>query len=203
MATTNASKLGRAAFVAKQRGCRRGPRLGYVPTRMRFAALGSALVLTALAALAAVTLGGWGWIVVAAVLAAIALLGIHDVAQRRHSILRNYPILGHARFALEAVRPELQQYFIERNTDGRPFDRDSRTSIYERAKGIKDEQAYGTERDVREPGYEWLLQSMHPQDPPKNEPRITDRWPGLLPAVRDGAAERLGDVASAHCPAPR
>ena len=95
---------------------------------MRFAGLGSALLLTALAILAAVILGGWGWIVVAVVFAAIALLGVHDLAQRRHSILRNYPILGHARFALETVRPELQPYFIERNTDGRPFDRDSRAA---------------------------------------------------------------------------
>ena len=130
------------------------------------------MTLCALAVVAALTLGGWGFIVVAVVFGAITLIGIHDVVQRRHSILRNYPVLGHMRFAMETVRPELQQYFIERNTDGRPFDRDSRTSIYERAKGIKDEQAYGTERDVREPGYEWLLQSMHPQDPPKAEPRI-------------------------------
>jgi hypothetical protein len=117
---------------------------------VRFAALGSALALCALAVAAALALGGWGFVVVAVVFGAIALIGIHDVVQRRHSILRNYPILGHMRFAFEAIHPELQQYFIERNTDGRPFDRDSRTSIYERAKGIKDEQAYGTERDVRE-----------------------------------------------------
>jgi len=140
---------------------------------VRFAALGSALALCALAVVVALTVGGWGFIVVAGVFGAIALIGIYDVVQRRHSILRNYPILGHMRFAMEAVRPELQQYFVERNTDGRPFDRDSRTSIYERAKGIKDEQAYGTERDVREPGYEWLLQSMHPFDPPKHPPRVT------------------------------
>jgi glutamate synthase domain-containing protein 2 len=79
---------------------------------------------------------------------------------------------------MESIRPELQQYFIERNTDGRPFDRDSRTSIYERAKGVKDEQAYGTERDVMEPGYEWLLQSLHPHDPPESEARVTIGGPG-------------------------
>ena len=140
---------------------------------MRFAALIGSLALCILSIVAAVVLGGVGWIIVAIVFAAIAAVGIHDVTQRRHSILRNYPILGHARFALEAVRPELQQYFIERNYDGRPFDRDTRTSIYERAKGVKDEQAYGTERDVREPGYEWLLQSIHSFDPPKEVPRVT------------------------------
>ena len=60
------------------------------------------------------------------------------------------------------MRPELQQYFIERNFDGRPFDRDTRTSIYERAKGIKDEQPFGTERDVYAPGYEYLVHSTAP-----------------------------------------
>ena len=102
-----------------------------------------------LALVGAVVLGWW---IVAAVLALIVAVGIYDLTQRKHSILRNYPLLGHARFALEALRPELQQYFIERNTDGRPFDRDTRTSIYERAKGIKDEQAFGTELDVTRPG---------------------------------------------------
>src|ERR1700743_3144238 len=123
---------------------------------MRFAALIGSLALCILAIVAAVALGGIGWIIVAVVFAAIAAVGIHGVTQRRHSILANYPLLGHARFALEAVRPELQQYFIERNYDGRPFDRDTRTSIYERAKGVKDEQGYGTERDTGAGGSERL-----------------------------------------------
>jgi glutamate synthase domain-containing protein 2 len=140
---------------------------------MRFAALAGSVAVCVLAVVAAATLGGVGFIVVAVIFGAVVLVGVYDLAQRRHSILRNYPILGHARFALEAIRPELQQYFIERNYDGRPFDRDTRTSIYERAKGVKDEQAYGTERDVREPGYEWLLQSIHSFDPPKEAPTVT------------------------------
>ena len=90
---------------------------------------------------------GW-WIGSRCSAAPLTALGVYDLLQRRHSILRNYPLLGHMRFLLEAMRPELQQYFIERNFDGRPYDRDTRTSIYERAKGIKDEQAFGTERDV-------------------------------------------------------
>jgi glutamate synthase domain-containing protein 2 len=113
-----------------------------------------------------------GWIVVAVILAAIVAVGVYDLIQRKHSILRNYPLLGHARFALEALRPELQQYFIERNTDGRPYDRDTRTSIYERAKGMKDEQGFGTERDVTQLGYEWLVHSIAPLDPPKDLPTV-------------------------------
>ncbi len=139
---------------------------------MRFAGPVIATLLFVLAVLAAVLSGGIVWIVLAVIFGALVALGVHDLVQRRHSILRNYPILGHARFMLESIRPEMQQYFIERNYDGRPFDRDTRTSIYERAKGIPDEQAYGTERDVRQPGYEWLLQSIASFDPPKELPRV-------------------------------
>ena len=139
---------------------------------MRFAALAGSIAVCVLAILAAVVAGGIAWIVVAAVAGCLVALGLHDLVQRRHSILRNYPILGHARFLLESIRPELQQYFIERDYDGRPFDRDTRTAIYERAKGVKDEQAYGTERDVGEPGYEWLLQSVAAHDPPEETPRV-------------------------------
>ncbi|MEA2256381.1 MAG: hypothetical protein QOG35_2426, partial [Solirubrobacteraceae bacterium] len=139
---------------------------------MRFAALGLATAACALAAALALATGAGGWIVVAAVLLGLVAVGVRDLLQRRHSILRNYPFVGHLRFALEAIRPEVQQYFIERNYDGRPFDRDTRTAIYERAKGVKDEQAYGTERDVYELGYEWLLHSTAPLNPPQEPPRV-------------------------------
>jgi glutamate synthase domain-containing protein 2 len=132
---------------------------------VRFSALATAIVL-----LAAGLVLGWWWLAVIGAL--LTALGAYDLIQRRHSILRNYPILGHARFMLEAIRPELQQYFIERNFDGRPFDRDTRTSIYERAKGVKDEQAYGTERDTGAVGYEWLMHSAAPKDPPQDIPRV-------------------------------
>ncbi len=100
------------------------------------------------------------------------LVGIHDVVQKKHSILRNYPVLGHLRFLLEGIRPELQQYFIERNFDGRPYDRDTRSSIYQRAKGIKEEQPFGTERDLYAVGYEYLVHSTAPVDPMEEPPRV-------------------------------
>ncbi len=140
---------------------------------MRFLPLISAVLGCVLAGLAAGLSGGSvGWIVVAVAFGLVIAVGVFDLAQRRHSILRNYPIIGHIRFGLEALRPELQQYFIERNFDGRPYDRDTRTSVYERAKGVKDEQGFGTERDVDQVGYEWLLQSAHPLDPPKEQSRV-------------------------------
>src|ERR1700760_2747931 len=139
---------------------------------MRFAALIGSLALCIPSIVAPVFLGGVGWIIVPILFAAIAAVGIHDVTQRRHSILRNYPILGHARFALEAVRPELQQYFIERNYDGRPYDRDTRTVIYERSKGIHGEHAFGTEREVNEVGYEYLSHSACPKPQLDTPPKV-------------------------------
>jgi glutamate synthase domain-containing protein 2 len=111
--------------------------------------------------------GWWGLAVPLLIVTAVAS---YDVGQRRHSILRNYPVIGHLRFLFEAIRPEIQQYFIERNTDGRPFDRDTRSVVYERAKGIHGELAFGTEREVNEVGYEWLLHSNAPHELPDQEP---------------------------------
>ncbi|NDK91305.1 FMN-binding glutamate synthase family protein [Gordonia desulfuricans] len=123
------------------------------------------LVAVAIATIVAAVLGPWGWIVLAVVLTAVAAVGVYDLVQRRHSILRNYPVVGHFRFLLEDIRPELQQYFIERNFDGRPFDRDVRSLIYERAKGTAAELSFGTERDIDAAGYEYLVHSTAPIDP--------------------------------------
>ena len=133
------------------------------------------LVIAALLVLAGAGAAAGGGVVsvVAAVGLALLLgLAIYDLFQRKHSILRNYPVAGHLRFLFEAIRPELQQYFIERNYDGRPYDRDTRTVIYERAKGIHGEQAFGTERDMAAPGYEWLLHTNAALDPPDAQPRV-------------------------------
>lgn len=102
----------------------------------------------------------------------LAGLAAWDLLQKKHSLLRNYPVLGHARYLLEDIRPEMQQYFIERNWDGRPFDRDTRSIVYERAKGIHGEQAFGTERDVYAPGSEYLVHSTVPLPTPKEPPRV-------------------------------
>ncbi len=138
---------------------------------LRFFVLGGLVVLGALTVMAAV-IGGPGWWVWLAVIVALAGVGVHDLVQKKHSILRNYPVLGHLRFLLEGIRPELQQYFIERNYDGRPYDRDTRSSIYARAKGENEEQPFGTERDVNEIGYEYLVHSTRPVEVAAEPPRV-------------------------------
>ena len=90
-------------------------------------------------------------------------VGIHDLVQSRHSILRNYPLLGHLRFLAEGVGPEIRQYFVESNTGGRPFDRDQRSLMYRRSKDIDAVKAFGTELDVYREGYGFISHSMAPK----------------------------------------
>lgn len=130
------------------------------------------LALVSAATIVLAVVGPWWWIIPAVVLTLLSAVGVFDLVQRRHSVLRNYPILGHARFMLEAIRPELQQYFIERNFDGRPYDRDVRSLIYERAKGTAAELSFGTERDIDRDGYEHLVHSTAPVEPPPQPFRV-------------------------------
>lgn len=100
-------------------------------------------------------------------------LGVHDLVQTRHSILRNYPMAGHLRFLLEHIRPEIQQYFVETNTAGTPFDRETRDLVYDRAKGNHGEEPFGTERDVNAVGYEFVAHSMRARPKPDTpQPRV-------------------------------
>ncbi len=108
----------------------------------------------------------------AAAFTAVAALGGYDVVQTRHTILRNYPVLGHARYLFEAIRPEIRQYFVEDDLDGRPFNREQRSLIYQRAKGASDYDPFGSELDVREVGYEWLGHSIAPTPAKTSAPRV-------------------------------
>ncbi len=96
------------------------------------------------------------------VCALLFVQGIYDLVQRRHSILRNYPLLAHLRFFFEAIRPEMRQYFFEDDKEGRPFPRDKRAIVYQRAKNALDKRPFGTVYDTYEPRYEWLNHSMTP-----------------------------------------
>ena len=107
-----------------------------------------------------------------------ALLGLRDLLQTRHAILRNYPIAAHLRFLLENIRPEMRQYFFEADKDGTPFPRDKRAVVYQRAKRELDKRPFGTQYDVYESQFEWLLHSMAPAEPPKDAFRISIGAPG-------------------------
>jgi glutamate synthase domain-containing protein 2 len=107
----------------------------------------------------------WSGVMMAALLASsgLSLLGLHDLFQTRHAVLRNYPIAAHLRFLLEEIRPEIRQYFFESEKDGLPFSRDQRAIVYQRAKMALDKRPFGTQLDVYAPGYEWLCHSVAPK----------------------------------------
>ena len=100
---------------------------------------------------------------------ALTLLGIWDLMQSSHAVLRNYPIAAHLRFLLEEIRPEMRQYFFESEKDGRPFSRDTRALVYQRAKMVLDKRPFGTQKDVYGDGYEWMNHSVAPR-PHAGEP---------------------------------
>jgi glutamate synthase domain-containing protein 2 len=102
----------------------------------------------------------------------LIVLGIKDVRQKRHAILRNFPVIGHLRFLMESVRPEINQYFVESDMDGTPFDRVQRSNIYQRAKKELNTTPFGTKRNVYETGYEWINHSLSPKSPAKEASRI-------------------------------
>ena len=104
---------------------------------------------------------------------ALVLLGLRDLAQTQHAILRNYPVIGHLRFALEFIRPEIRQYFIEGDTDEAPFSRTQRSLVYARAKGERDTRPFGTQLDVGADGYEWINHSLAPTRIASHDFRIT------------------------------
>lgn len=108
-----------------------------------------------------------------AFLAPILAVGFHDMLQTQHTIRRNFPVLGRARWILESIRPEIQQYFIESNTDGRPFSRERRSLIYQRSKKDVATLPFGTQMDVYETGYEWVNHSLLPKHVDPNSLRVT------------------------------
>ncbi len=91
----------------------------------------------------------------------LIILGILDMTQKKHAIRRNFPILGHGRYILESIRPEIMQYFVETDTEGKPIDRLMRNMVYRRSKNVIDTVPFGTQLDVYQPGYEWLNHSMY------------------------------------------
>ena len=114
----------------------------------------------------------------ALVLLALVGLGVYDLLQTRRSILRNYPVIGHLRFMLELVRPELRQYFLESDNEATPFSRAQRSLVYQRAKGDSDKRPFGTQFDVHAEGYEWMNHSLVPSTIASHDFRV---WIGGMP----------------------
>ena len=94
----------------------------------------------------------------------LILMGIVDMIQTKHAIRRNFPVIGRMRYMLESIRPEIMQYFVETDTQGRPINRIFRTLVYQRSKKVNDTTPFGTQMDVYRSGYEWMDHSMYVQN---------------------------------------
>lgn len=94
----------------------------------------------------------------------LLIIAIVDSQQKQHAIIRNFPVVGHLRYFLEWIRPEMRQYFFESDLDGKPFNRRQRSIVYQRAKNEKQTVAFGMQADPSAPGYEWVAHSIYPTD---------------------------------------
>jgi glutamate synthase domain-containing protein 2 len=113
------------------------------------------------------------WIWPALAFGALTLVGVADLVQKRKSVLRNYPVIAHLRYFLESIGPEIRQYFIESDNDERPFSRQQRSLVYQRAKNTLDKRPFGTQLDLYADKYEWINHSLAPTDLKSHDFRIT------------------------------
>jgi glutamate synthase domain-containing protein 2 len=123
--------------------------------------------------LSAVWWAGGGHFAPMLVLGYLSAVGVHDLLQSKRSILRNYPVIGHLRFLLEFIRPEIRQYFIESDNEAAPFSRAQRSLVYQRAKGDSDKHPFGSQRDAYANGHEWMTHSVAPSTVASHDFRIT------------------------------
>lgn len=101
------------------------------------------------------------------------ITAIYDMHQKKHSLLRNFPLIARLRWLFESERSKIQQYFIEDDKNGTPYNREKRSDIYQKSKGETNTTPFGTQLDVYKQGYEFLRHSMYPKDVSEvSEPRV-------------------------------
>tara|TARA_R110001583_G_scaffold46761_1_gene146495 strand:+ start:1693 stop:3192 length:1500 start_codon:yes stop_codon:yes gene_type:complete len=102
----------------------------------------------------------------------LVILGFYDLIQKKHTIVRNFPVIGYIRYLSEMMGPKLHQYFVESNTDGKPINKNHRRYIYERAKEQNQTHPFGTDLDVHDDNYIWMQHSMYPSRKMETPPRV-------------------------------
>ncbi len=97
----------------------------------------------------------------------LVVVTIYDLVQKKHAILRNFPIIGHFRYFFEAVGPELRQYIVTNNDEERPFSRDERRWVYASAKKENNYFGFGTDNDLEQsPSHLIIKHAAFPHPPP-------------------------------------
>lgn len=116
--------------------------------------------------------GNGKWYLSLVITLPLLLLAIANIRQKKHAILRNFPVIGYLRYLFETIRPEIRQYFIESDLDGKPFNRRQRSIVYQRAKNEKQTVAFGMQADPNAPGFEWVAHSVYPVDLHQEDLRV-------------------------------
>ncbi len=122
-----------------------------------------------------ICIAGWLWrpaLWLYLALAPVVAIGVWDLYFTTDTILRNFPFLGHFRYVSLRISPEIHQYFVEGNTEGRPFDKIQRGMITERSEKRLETHPFGTEEDVYHEHHEWVAHSIYPRDAPASAPRV-------------------------------
>lgn len=123
--------------------------------------------------------------------AAVAGVAIHDVLQKKHSLLRAFPVLGHGRYLVETVGPELRQYIVASNDEERPFSRDQRRYIYSSAKGLNTYFGFGTDNDMEYlDGYPVILHRTFTGEAPGTGAAHSHHQDASLPCAKIMGAAR-------------
>jgi glutamate synthase domain-containing protein 2 len=119
----------------------------------------------------------WGWL-----LLIVVIVAIRDVIQKRHTISNNFPVVGHFRYMLEKIGPELRQYIVANNREELPFNRRERSWIYASSKTQNNYQGFGSDQDFHSPGYHFIKPSLFPFTVPQNHVHAT--FPDFIPCAK-------------------
>lgn len=120
----------------------------------------------------------WMWLLIV-----LLLVAIRDIFfNKKHTINHNFPIVGHLRYWLESIGPEMRQYFVANNREELPFNRIERGWIYASAKKENNYEGFGTDRDIYEPQHIFINNAMMPFEIPENHPNTIDKT--FLPCAK-------------------
>ena len=113
----------------------------------------------------------WGYLILV-----LAVIAIRDIFfNRKHTISHNFPVIGHIRYMLEKIGPELRQYIVANNREELPFDRSQRSWIYASSKKQNNYEGFGTDQDIHAPGHVFINPCMIPYRVRENHPNFNDK----------------------------
>ncbi|MUV05425.1 FMN-binding glutamate synthase family protein [Flavobacterium rakeshii] len=115
---------------------------------------------TSLSIIALLTYIEWKSILLLLIFLPLIFMGLYDMYQSKKTIRRNFPLLGRLRYVLESIGPEMRQYFIETDLEGKPFNRLQRSLVYQRSKKELDTMPFGTQLNIYDVGYQWINHSI-------------------------------------------